>query len=393
MDEAKVIDTPYNNAVAIFNRANEILNENGIMDSSGTEIAQLEMTPGNPAWIFALACGNLHTAWQQQLSKAYAALDPQSCDDDQVLVLASLAGVKRGDGTPSHITVRVTNTSSQPVTVPVGTIFTETVTNNEWAINKTLNLAPVGEVGNSAISTLYSSVDGLYEVPETTMFNNSDGLTIKCEGISNSSGGSEIETIASLRNRITQGKETLDPRIQTMNAISLLSGIESCSIWFNNDLGDMVIGEKRIPGRNAYISVKGVDITGKLAEVYYTYMNCPATVGAQESRCVIGQQEMSVNFDYAREKVVDIFVTISLSDSEVGAAAAIISKIAEHSGTLDCGQNLTAQMVSEWIQNMGYGTIIGCNVGSSSGLITNIEPDEYCVFNEESIHVNKYTGV
>lgn len=390
MDSVKVIDTPYNNAVAIFNRANEILNENGVLDSSGTEIAQLEMTPGNPAWIFALACGNLHTSWQQQLSKAYAALDPQSCDEDQVLVLASLAGINRGNGTPSHITVRITNTSSETLSVAVGTIFKESVTNNNWAINKTLNLAPAGEVGDSAISTLYSSEDGLFDVPETTVFNNPDGLSVKCEAISNSSGGSEIETIASLRNRITQGNESVDPRIKAMNAISRLSGIESCSIWFNNSIGDMVIGNKNIPGRNAYISVKGVDITEKLAEVYYTYMNCPASIGEHESRCMIGQQEVSVNFDYAEEKVVDIYVTISSVDSKVGASDVITSKISEHSGTLNCGQNLTAQMVSEWISNLGYGTIIGCNVGNESGLVTDIEPDEYCVFNKDSIHVSRY---
>ena len=61
MDIVKKIETPYNNAVAILNRTNELLNENNILDSTGTNIAQLEQNIANPAWLFALACGSLHT--------------------------------------------------------------------------------------------------------------------------------------------------------------------------------------------------------------------------------------------------------------------------------------------------------------------------------------------
>ena len=63
MDIVKKIETPYNNAVAVLNRTNELLNENNIMDSTGNNIAQLEQNIANPAWLFALACGSLHTSW------------------------------------------------------------------------------------------------------------------------------------------------------------------------------------------------------------------------------------------------------------------------------------------------------------------------------------------
>lgn len=391
MDDVKRIDTPYNNAVALLNRTNEILNEEGVKDSTGTEIAQLEMNPANPAWLFAIACGALHTSWQRQLSKAYAALDPQSCEDDQVLVLAALAGIKRGDGTPSHITVRIANTGGEDVTVPVGFSFTESVTNGSWAINKSLALKKGGEVGSSALATLYSDKDGMFEVPEGTTFSPAGELPVLCESVSNSSGGTEIEALSSLRNRITQGVESLDQRLRAISAISGLSGIEGCTIWFNNGLDSMNVGSKVIPGRTAYISVKGVDINGKLADTYFTYMNVPATIGEQESLCMIGQQEMSVRFDYAKERTVSVFVVISRADMESGADKAIQSKIMEHSGTLKCGQNLTAQMVSEWVQNLGYGTIIGCNVNTHDGLITDIEPDEYCVFDADSISVTAWS--
>ena len=126
MDNVKTIDTPYNNAVSVLNKTNQLLLENNIKDSTGEAVAQLDATPANPAWLFALACGSLHTSWQEKIAKAYAALDPQNCEDDQVLVLASISGITRENGTPSHITVLITNLSAEAITIPIGSTFSET---------------------------------------------------------------------------------------------------------------------------------------------------------------------------------------------------------------------------------------------------------------------------
>ena len=49
MDNVKTIDTPYNNAVSVLNKTNQLLLENNIKDSTGEAVAQLEATPANPA--------------------------------------------------------------------------------------------------------------------------------------------------------------------------------------------------------------------------------------------------------------------------------------------------------------------------------------------------------
>lgn len=474
MDIVKQIDTPYNNAVAILNRTNELLNENNILDSTGTEVAQLEQNVANPAWLFALACGQLHTSWQEKLAKAYSALDPQNCEDDQVLVLASLAGLKRGNGTPSHITVLITNTSDENITVPLGTTFTETYTNQTWVLNTNLNL--VGDAKQYA--TIYTTTDGEYNVPANTTFNYSGDLSITCESSSSSSGGSDVETISSLRNRISQGEDTANFVSHAKTAIELLSGIESCSIWFNSSstnnlvigggtssrinvnientsesyvivpigttftdnvenkewvlknelnlepngqlsvtlysvngenilissgttftysgeltitcvaISDSVVGSVSIPPRNAYVSIKGYDYSGKVAESYFSYLNVPATIGENQEKYLIGQQPLTINFDYAIETPVNIYVTMKASDMAVGAEGAVKSAISAHSGTLSCGENVTSQMVSEWVQNLGYGTVIDCSVDSPSGMMSNISPTEYCIFNEDNIVVS-----
>jgi phosphoribosylformylglycinamidine synthase len=73
-------------------------------------------------------------------------------------------------------------------------------------------------------------------------------------------------------------------------------------------------------------------------------------------------------------------------DVSAGGIAIALSEMAM-SGKLGCGENLTAQKVSNWVQNVGYGTVIGCNVGTSTGITSNINPDEYVVFAPEDIHI------
>ena len=388
MDNVKTIDTPYNNAVSVLNKTNQLLLENNIKDSTGEAIAQLEATPANPAWLFALACGSLHTYWQEKIAKAYSALDAQNCEDDQVLVLASIAGIRRNNGTPSHITATLSNNGNTSVTIPVATIFYESVTGHNWALNRNVTLAPISELGHTATVVLYSTEDGGFYVPSATEFINSDYPDVTCISISRSFEGDNIESLSSLRNRISMGKEQSDFLLQTMNAIERLSGIESCSIWFNKSISqNLIVGNKTIPPRTCYIVIKGVDITEKLADVYFSYLDIPATVGSIESTCRRGMQDLNIHYDVASEVVVPVYVTIRASDAAAGADGAYSEAVMAMSGTLGCGENLTAQKVSEWVQNVGYGTVIGCNVGTSTSITSNINPDEYVIFTPENIHI------
>lgn len=388
MDNVKTIDTPYNNAVSVLNKTNQLLLENNIKDSTGETVAQLEATPANPAWLFALACGSLHTAWQEKIAKAYSALDAQNCEDDQVLVLASIAGLERGNGTPSHITVLFKNNSdSESITIPIGTTFEETYTNHSWVTNKDITLLPEA----SLYATLYSTVDGAYELPSDVMFNNDDYSNVTVTSSSASVPGENIETIASLRNRLVTGVETSDTKTQAEYAIERLSGIEQCSIWFNSDnSASMIIGNKTIPPRTAYISIRGYDVSGKLAETYYTYLDVPATVGAVQETYQRGLQALTVHFDVAQQVDIPIYVTLRASDMADGAAERVREIISSHSGTLKCGENITSQLISEWLKDFDYGTVLATNVGTASGYISDIEPNQFVGFINDTIYV---TGV
>lgn len=397
MDTVKQINSPYDNAAAIFDYTNTQLNDNNIKDSTGTQIAQLEQNPANPAWLFALGCGSLHTAWQERLAKAYACLDPQNCEEDQVLVLAMLAGIKRGNGTPSHIMANFTNTTdNQTIDIPAGAIFKDGQSGNDWVLDFPVSLSPQ----TTALRVLYCTVDGPVSVDKGAVFTSEQYPDILCDSYDAAVPGNSIETIASLRNRISSGIMNVDPYMSVQAAIEMLPGIESCSIWFNQNLQNSIFigpdgAKQEIKPRCAYVSVKGMDATGKLAETYYSYMNCPTTPLDDQDPSVTtetfqrGQQPLTMQFQ--RAEAVKVYVTIYIVDAQPGAQAGIEGEVIKHSGTLRVGENLTAQQVSEWIQNLGYGKIEGCYVGNaanSSLLSTNIRPDQYCIFDYDSVTVS-----
>jgi hypothetical protein len=74
----------------------------------------------------------------------------------------------------------------------------------------------------------------------------------------------------------------------------------------------------------------------------------------------------------------------------VGAEAALASEVMKHSGTLGAGENLTSQRVSEWLQNLGYGTIQGVYIsdGGQQYVSSNILPNQYVVFDSEHITIS-----
>src|SRR5574344_2193125 len=105
-----------------------------------------------------------------------------------------------------------------------------------------------------------------------------------------------------------------------MNAIERLPAVESCSIWFNKSISqNLIVNNKTIPPRNCYISIKDVDVTEKLSDVYFVYLDIPVKVGSMKSTCRRGMQDLDVYYDVATEVSVPVYVTIRASDAAAGA--------------------------------------------------------------------------
>ena len=134
----------------------------------------------------------------------------------------------------------ITNLSSDAITIPIGSTFTETYANQTWVLNKNLAINP----NSQQYVTLYTITEGEFIVPSGITFNYNGSLPLACVSYTSSSGGSDIESISSLRNRISQGTGATSFLIQAKRAIELLSGIESCTIWMNtSSTENLVIGQ------------------------------------------------------------------------------------------------------------------------------------------------------
>lgn len=171
-------------------------------------------------------------------------------------------------------------------------------------------------------------------------------------------------------------------------AIENLGGIESCSIWFNPSTSTpLVIKNKTIPIREAYIVIKGVDITGKIAETFYKYMNVPATVGSQSNTTRVGLQDMTVNYDLASGVTIPVYIHVKQEGALTGYTEILKQLIMNKSGMMDCGQNVTQQMISTWLQDNGYCEVIGAFVGDGDDITSSINPNSYVEFSEDSITI------
>ena len=115
-----------------IDKVNNLLAQYGVVDKNGNP-AQLAKLAGSPLWLMALADGQNITEWQERLRNAYNALDIANCADSQVESLAIIAGVIKREGSAPYIILRVTNATSNPITInSVNCIATDTLTQNEW---------------------------------------------------------------------------------------------------------------------------------------------------------------------------------------------------------------------------------------------------------------------
>ena len=94
MDAEVVVLSAQENATTFLDLANAYLKENNILDSEGNQ-AFFTPTAASPAWIFALAQGNMYSTWQARQRSAALAFSVENCTDSQVLHLAEIVGLSR----------------------------------------------------------------------------------------------------------------------------------------------------------------------------------------------------------------------------------------------------------------------------------------------------------
>lgn len=392
-DAARVVKTSNTNATEFIAYANAALQEQGILDDAGKP-AKFNTYAGSPAWLFAQAYGMIATEWQERLRNAYAALDIWSCADEQVLRLAVLAGVKRLEGTASRVVATFSNNGDREVSLPRGSLFVDSQTNSQWATSTDMFL----ESDQVMSQSLYCTVNGATSVTAGTTFTNSQYPDLAASALADSTVGTGLESISSLRTRIANGEAATDSIVAAEREIAQLSGIVKCAIYFNpyTNQNLTLAGGVVIPPRQCYVVIQGVDINKQLGETLYKYLDVPTTETATTTMqsYKLGRAELPVYYDVCTEQVVMVQVKVQAGYSLSGYLTEIKAIFMARSGTLDLGSAITEIQASVWLQNCNQSRPLSVDF-SLDGLewadVVTVPPRALPVFDTDSITVIEVT--
>lgn len=375
-----------------IDKVNNLLAQYGVVDKDGNP-AQLAKLAGSPLWLMALADGQNITEWQERLRNAYNALDIANCADSQVENLAIIAGVIKREGSAPYIILRVTNTTSNPITInSINCIATDTLTQNEWYSGQNYELI-VDETADLVFYCRQRSV----EVPKEISFtlHNVEGSWSDLSAVSASASRvlEAPETLAQLRNRIIMRRDRYDIISQAETAISGLDGVSKCSIWFNKNQNASIAlpGGKTLPARTAYICIQGYDAENLLARTFFSYaiVNTLQTEKSLSSQVLIGADYHTVYYDQCASQIAYIKIKVKPILGDTTYTKRIKDTLLPYSGTLKVGENLTSQMVCEWLGQLdAYCTIYTAYVGTSadpSGDVTDVPVNSLLQFTEDNI--------
>ena len=368
--DPNVVVSTEDNASDYVDKVNNFLAQEGVTDKDGNP-AQLVKLAGSPTWLFALAYGQNQTEWQERLRNAYNAVNIENCADSQVENLAILAGVIRREGSAPYIVLRITNTTGDSLTLnSTNCIATDQLTQNEWYSGQNYELA-VDEVADLVFYCKERDVEVPKDITFTISSNTSLWDDLTALSMSASRMLEEPETLAQLRNRIILRRDRYDFISQAQTAINGLDGISKCSIWFNrNQLSSIMLpGNIELPARTAYICIQGYDAENLIARTFLAYaiVQTLQTDTSLESQTLIGASYETVYYDQCKSVQAYIKVRVKPILGDTTYQQRIKDTLTPYSGTLKVGENLTAQMVCEWLGQLDeYCTIYSATVGTAA---------------------------
>lgn len=380
------------NASEYIDKVNNLLAQYGVVDKDGNP-AQLAKLAGSPLWLMALADGQNIAEWQERLRNAYNAIDIANCADSQVENLAVLAGVIKREGSAPYIILRVTNTTSNPIAInSTNCIATDTLTQNEWYSGQNYDLI-VDETADLVFYCRQRSVEVPKEISFTLHNVEASWEDLSAVSVSTSRVLEPPETLAQLRNRIIMRRARYDIISQAETAISGLDGVSKCSIWFNKNqtVPITLSGGRTLPARTAYICIQGYDAENLLARTFFSYaiVNTLQTEKSLKSQVLIGADYHTVYYDQCVSQTAYIKIKVKPVLGNATYAKRIKDTLLPYSGTLKVGENLTAQMVCEWLGQLdAYCTIYTAYVGTSadpSGDVTDVPVNSLLQFTEDNI--------
>ena len=364
------VQTTEDNASAYIDNVNLLLAQEGVVDKEGNPV-RLEKLAGSVLWLMALANGQNITEWQERLRNCFNSLDVANCSDEQVTNLAILAGVVKRQGSAPFVVLTVTNNTGNPITInSTNCIATDQLTQSEWYSGQNYELI-VDETANLIFYCRNRNV----EIPKDIAFVLHNTTDQWADITSSSANASRVlepeETTAELRNNIMLRKGRYDAISQAETAIANLDGISKCSIYFNkNQVSPITLpGGITLPARTAYIIVQGYDVEQLIARTFFSYaiVQTLATPTSLANQVLVGAEYQTVYYDQCKGVTAYIKVKVKPLYGDTTYIQRIKDSLTPHSGLLRVGENLTTQLICEWLADLDeYCTIVSAYVGTSA---------------------------
>lgn len=321
---------------------------------------QLTASPTNAIWLNLLASGSIQQEYDDKLYAASQSFNLSTCDDTQVLNLAPITGTSPTAATYSTVYLNVTASASGAATVPAGTLAPFNGINFKVSATTTV---PAGTTV-SVFAVADTAGPYLALAGQITSFSSTITNLSTVINPSNSTQGSDQETVSAFRQRLITGEGIIGWGIDaTTIAIRALTGITNAKVYFNASTStDLVLtGGYTIGPRHARIVIAGQDVSGALAQTYMSRMTAPTSGAYSENWVSASGQSIPVYYDVATTQPV--YVKIYYDPNQpVASGWLTIAQNLITALNVTIGQEISQQTISEALIGFSYATITGITV-------------------------------
>lgn len=308
-----IVQTPTENAYDLLNYINEKMIELDVRDKNGV-VVQFSISLASPIWLIIFGVGFMATVIQKIMYAVGQSFSIADCSEPQVLNLAQIAGLKRGQGGYSTVTLVVTASAEGDCVITPNNTVTIMYEGEDYVFSpvttttiKASNTARIRCVADK-IGSVYSESGSVTEFDDVV--ENLDSVTnLAVEP------GTNIESINALRSRILSN-ERISPIDTVVRALNAEIGINKANIYYNtNNISSANIAGHTVAPRSSIIFIQGA--SDNIAKVYYKYMFSPTTnddnMAETQSYTAENGQTFSVSYYPAEGKNIYIKLIIERS--------------------------------------------------------------------------------
>lgn len=347
------VKSPDENLDDIVTYVNNYCESHQIKNTKG-ETIYIDDNEANPLYQMFRGYAYMLSVIQKLVYSAGCSYSIAESSEEQLLNLSDIAGVKRT--TPTRTVIPGVAYAAAENGCSITTEATATVVVSGEEIEFHPAYAVQIPAGGSAYIVLVANRVGPINLSENTItaFDEPiENLRLLTTGIS--TPGQDLETIASLRNRL-QRRQTSNTQIErAADAIQALEGVAMCSIYFNYssiDNENIPYGNTTVslPPRQALLVVQGWSTeTNAIARTFYRYLMCKTGGGdvdgvlTQEYVTHAGQS-LTVNIlpPVSVPLYVKVYTRAILSDQQESSIKYTICAL---SGRLGIGQTVSSAIV------------------------------------------------